>query len=43
MVLLLGLALVLMWNVYVHHTRGTTPDEPSVVSIKPLDVACALL
>jgi hypothetical protein len=43
MVILLGLALLMMWHVYVHHTRGLTPDEPSVVSIRPHNVACALL
>jgi len=46
MVILLGLALLLMWHVYVHHTRGLEPEEPSVVSIRPLHVekvACALL
>ena len=43
MVILLGLALLLMWHVYVHHSRGIAPEEPSVVSIRPLDVACALL
>jgi hypothetical protein len=43
MIVLLGLALLLMWHVYVHHSRGLIPEEPSVVSIRPLKVACALL
>jgi hypothetical protein len=43
MVVLLGLALVMMWHVYVHHSRGISTEEPSVVSVKPLNVACALL
>jgi hypothetical protein len=43
MVVLLGLALLLMWNVYVHHARGVVAEEPPVVSVKSLKVACALL
>jgi len=43
MIVLLGLAILLMWHVYVHHTRGLIPEEPSVVSIRPVNVACALL
>jgi hypothetical protein len=43
MVILLGLALLLMWHVYVHHTRGIVQEEPSVVVIRPDNVACALL
>jgi tetrahydromethanopterin S-methyltransferase subunit G len=27
MVVLLGLALLMMWNVYVHHSRGIIPEE----------------
>jgi len=43
MVVLLGLALLMMWHVYVHHSRGIIPEEPSVVSVRPHNVACALL
>jgi len=43
MVVLLGLALLLMWHVYVHHDRGVVQEQPSVVSVPSLNVACALL
>ena len=36
MIVLLGLALVMMWHVYVHHERGFTSEEPSVVSVSPV-------
>lgn len=33
-VILLGLALALMWRVYLHHERSLTPsDEPALVSL----------
>ena len=32
-VVLLGLVLILMWRVYVHHENGREPEEPSVVAL----------
>jgi hypothetical protein len=32
-VALLGLVLILMWRVYVHHQNGDVIDEPNVVSL----------
>jgi len=34
-IVLLCLALLLVWRVYIHKTQGITPEEPSVVSIDP--------
>ena len=32
-VVLLGLVLILMWRVYLHHENGREPEEPSVVAL----------
>ena len=32
-VAILGLALVLVWRVYLHHERAFHPEEPSLVSL----------
>ena len=32
MVVLIGLLVVLVWRVYLHHQRGVPSDEPAVVS-----------
>ncbi|PYQ47341.1 MAG: hypothetical protein DMF59_19115 [Acidobacteria bacterium] len=32
MVALIGLLIVLVWRVYLHHERGAPADEPTVVS-----------
>ena len=33
MALLLGLVLVLLWNVYVHHQSGADVEEPAMVAL----------
>ena len=33
MVVLLGLVLILMWRVYLHHENSREPEEPSVVAL----------
>jgi len=43
MIILLGLALLLVWHVYAHHTRDSNPSPLSVVSVDPGDMACRLL
>ncbi len=35
MVALIGLLLVLIWRVYVHHQNATPVDEPAVVQVGP--------
>ena len=32
-VAIVGLALVLMWRVYLHHERAFHPEEPTLVSL----------
>ena len=32
MMALIGLLIVLVWRVYLHHERGAPADEPRVVS-----------
>ena len=32
-VVLVGLVLILMWRVYVHHENSREPEEPSVVAL----------
>jgi len=41
MVVLIGLLLVLLWRVYLHHERGRPSSEPAVVAMP--DVARPLL
>ncbi|HKB78466.1 MAG TPA: hypothetical protein VKH35_01995 [Thermoanaerobaculia bacterium] len=38
MVILLGLLLILVWQVYLHHCRSAPADEPAVVerAVRPL-------
>jgi len=33
MALLLGLVLVLLWNVYLHHQNGVPVEEPAMVAL----------
>jgi hypothetical protein len=33
MLALLGLVLLLMWNVYLHHQRGSGDGQPRVVEL----------
>jgi len=37
MIALIGLLLLLIWQVELHHERGSASDEPAVVTL--LDVA----
>jgi hypothetical protein len=32
MAALIGLLVVLVWRVYLHHEHGVSPDEPAVVA-----------
>ena len=33
MVALVGLLVILIWRVYLHHEHGVSPDEPAVVAL----------
>ena len=33
MVVLVGLLVILVWRVYLHHEHGVSADEPAVVAI----------
>jgi hypothetical protein len=35
MIVLIGLALLLVWQVFVHHTRASAQEEPAMVTISP--------
>jgi hypothetical protein len=34
MVALVGLLVILIWRVYLHHEHGVSTDEPAVVAIQ---------
>jgi hypothetical protein len=34
MAALVGLLVILVWRVYLHHERGVSPDEPAVVALQ---------
>jgi len=36
-ILIVGLLIVLIWRVYLHHASRVPADEPAVVSILPGD------